>query len=64
MKHVEEDLKKERDFSNAILNIAATLIVVLDRNGTITRFNRASEQVSGYTAKEVIGGQHMGDKLF
>ncbi len=55
MKHIEDDLKKERDFSNAILNIAATLIVVLDRDGTITRFNRASEQVSGYTAKEVIG---------
>lgn len=55
MKRIEDDLKKERDFSNAILNIAATLIVVLDRKGNITRFNRACEQVTGCPSAEIIG---------
>lgn len=55
MKRVEIDLKKERDFSNAILNTAASLIVVLDHEGTITRFNRACEQMTGYLANEIIG---------
>lgn len=55
LKQVKDALKKERDFSNAILNIAATLIVVLDREGVITRFNRACEQITGYWSKEIIG---------
>ena len=55
MKRVENDMRKERDFSNAILSIAATLIVVLDKQGVITRFNRVCEQVTGRLADEVIG---------
>ncbi|SMC38022.1 diguanylate cyclase [Papillibacter cinnamivorans] len=55
LKRVEDALTKERDFSNTILNIAATLIVVLDFKGTITRFNRACEQISGYSFDEVKG---------
>jgi PAS domain-containing protein len=38
LKRAEDELVKERDFSNAILNTAATLTVVLDRGGVITRF--------------------------
>lgn len=54
-KRVEDELVKERDFSAAILNIAATLIVVLDRDGAITQFNRACEQLTRYTFQEVKG---------
>ncbi|MGE4354088.1 MAG: diguanylate cyclase [Oscillospiraceae bacterium] len=53
LKRIEEDLTKERDFSNTLLNIAATLIVVLDSRGMITRFNRACEQISGYSFAEI-----------
>lgn len=53
LKRAEDELKEERDFSDTILNIAATLIVVLDKNGKITLYNRACEQKSGYTAAEV-----------
>lgn len=55
LKHAEDELIKERDFSNAILNIAATLTVVINHTGVITRFNRACEQASGYSADEIIG---------
>lgn len=47
LKHAEDELIKERDFSNAILNIAATLTVVINHTGVITRFSRACEQASG-----------------
>ncbi|HOP09864.1 MAG TPA: diguanylate cyclase [Oscillospiraceae bacterium] len=53
LKHIEDELAKERDFSNAILSIAATLFVVLDRNGKVTRFNHACEKLSGYSFSEV-----------
>ncbi len=51
----EEALRKERDFSNAVLDTAGALVVVIDRNGRITRFNRACEKVTGYTEAEVLG---------
>jgi len=55
LKRAKDELTRERDFSNAILNIAATLIVVLDKKGKITRFNRSCERISGYTAEEING---------
>ncbi len=63
LKLVEEELIRERDFSNAILNVAATLIVVLDHNGCFTRFNRACETLSGYSFDEV-DGMHLSEAEF
>lgn len=63
LKKVENELTKERDFSNAILNIAATLIVVLDHKGIITKFNRACEQITGYMFDE-IDGTYLWDNHF
>ncbi len=51
----EEDLKKERDFVSTVLNTVGSMIVVLDRDGRIVRFNRKCELVSGYTFEEVRG---------
>ncbi|KPA16570.1 histidine kinase [Candidatus Magnetomorum sp. HK-1] len=46
---------EERKFITAILDNASALIVVLDRNGHIIRFNKAFESLSGYTLKELYG---------
>ena len=54
-KRVEEVVRKERDFSAAVLDTAGALIVVLDKEGRITRFNRACEALTGYSAPEVLG---------
>jgi len=62
LKRVEEELTKERDFTNAILDTAASLMLVLNREGVITRFNQACEKTTGYTFKE-IEGQHIWDAL-
>jgi PAS domain-containing protein len=39
----------------AVLDAAATLIVVLDADGRLVRWNRACEQLLGYTAAELDG---------
>ena len=54
-KRAEQTLQKERDFIDAVLETAGTLVVVLDREGRIQRFNRACEQTTGYSSEEVMG---------
>ena len=54
-RRAEEELRKERDFSTAVLDTAGALVVVLDKEGRITRFNRACEEITGYLTEEVLG---------
>ena len=53
LKRTEEALQEERNVVSAILNTVGTLVVVLDWQGRIVRFNRACEQVSGFSFEEV-----------
>jgi PAS domain S-box-containing protein len=53
LKRTEEALQEERNVVSAILHTVGALVVVLDPQGRIVRFNRASEQVSGYAFAEV-----------
>src|SRR5579864_6458840 len=55
LKRTEEALQKERNVVSAILNTVAAFVVVLDRDGHILRFNRACEQMTGYSFAEVYG---------
>ncbi len=57
---LEEALDRERDFSRTILDTAQGLIVVLDVEGRIQVFNRACENLTGYTEAEVKG-RHLWD---
>lgn len=52
---VRQYLHEERNFSNAVLDNAGVVGVVLDCEGRIQRFNRAAERVSGRSASEVMG---------
>ena len=54
-KRAEEELRHERDFIDATLDVAGALILVLDRDWRIVRFNRQSELLSGYGEAEVLG---------
>ncbi|MFQ3613499.1 MAG: PAS domain S-box protein, partial [Cyanobacteriota bacterium] len=51
----EITLKQERDFTNAVIDTAGALVVVMDPEGRILRFNQAAEQLSGYALTEVKG---------
>lgn len=54
-RRVEQELRRERDFVSAVVDTVGSLVVVLDREGRIVRFNRACEQCTGYSAEEVTG---------
>src|SRR5271156_6520406 len=55
LKRTEEALQKERNVVSAILDTVGALVVVLDSEGRIIRFNRAGEQSTGYLLAEVSG---------
>lgn len=50
-----ESLADQREFLDAVLEVADILVIVLDRKGRIVRFNRACEEATGYSAEEVQG---------
>lgn len=43
----------QRDFSDALLDAAASIVVVLDPRGRVVRFNQAAERATGYTLAEL-----------
>ncbi|MEJ3744942.1 EAL domain-containing protein [Actinomycetes bacterium KLBMP 9797] len=49
----QQTLRAERDFSGALLDVAGSLVLVLDREGRIVRFNRACETTTGFRFDEV-----------
>lgn len=50
-----QELQDERNLLAAVLDNAGALVLVLDRDGRIRRFNRACERLSGYSSEEVVG---------
>lgn len=52
--NLQEQLTNERNFVDAILETSGALILVLDSKGSIVRFNRACEHLTGYSNSEVI----------
>jgi PAS domain S-box-containing protein len=52
LKQVQEALQEERNVVSAIFDILGALVIVLDRDGRIVRFNRACEQLTGYQVEE------------
>ena len=55
IKRIEEQLQEERNFVSAILDTVGALVVVLDSEGRILRFNPACELTTGYSMEEVQG---------
>ena len=52
---VKRERVEERDFSRTVLQIAESLIVILDAEGRIVLFNRKAQELTGYTEEEVLG---------
>jgi PAS domain S-box-containing protein len=53
LKQAEGALQQQRNLLSAILDTVGALVVVLDQDGRIIRFNRACEQLTGYAFSEV-----------
>ncbi|MEH2101987.1 MAG: PAS domain S-box protein [Nostoc sp.] len=52
---IEAELRLERNFVSTILNLADALVIVLDSQGRIVRFNHTCEQATGYAFDEIKG---------
>lgn len=61
-KRAEEALAHERDLTAAVIDSASVLVIVLDPQGRIVRFNRTGERTSGYSFADVKG-RHFWDLL-
>ncbi|MGC1448425.1 MAG: PAS domain S-box protein [Candidatus Sulfotelmatobacter sp.] len=55
LKRTEEELQDERNVVSAVLDTVGALVVVLDREGGIVRFNRACEQMTGKSFEQARG---------
>ena len=55
LKRTEEALEKERNVVTAMLDTVGALVVVMDTDGRIVRFNRACERSTGKTPADVTG---------
>lgn len=49
----EQALQKERDLTAALMDTSGALVMVIKRDGSLVRFNRACEQTTGYTLAEL-----------
>ncbi|MCR4438180.1 MAG: ATP-binding protein [bacterium] len=52
------ETQRLKTYLNHILDSMSNCLVVVDRLGTITLFNRAAERLTGYRAEEVVGRQY------
>jgi PAS domain S-box-containing protein len=55
LKRVEGELQEERRVLSAILDTVGALVIILDQDGRIVRFNRACERMTGYALDDVRG---------
>ncbi|HSD30122.1 MAG TPA: PAS domain S-box protein, partial [Vicinamibacteria bacterium] len=51
----EREIERQRVFADSLLDMVASLVMVVDPFGRIVRFNRACEQTSGWTEAELRG---------
>ena len=49
------ELVRSKDFAESLIRTANAMIIGLDTAGRVTIFNRAAEEVTGYTADEMLG---------
>lgn len=54
-RRIEDALQRERDFAESLIETAQAIVLVLDLEGRIVRFNRYLEEISGYSLEEVQG---------
>lgn len=53
--HTQQKTFEEAKYNQAVLDTVADGIVCIDARGTIRTFNKASAEIFGYTAEEVLG---------
>ena len=54
-RQAEEALRQERDYAQSLVETAQTIVLVLDTEGRIVRFNAYLEEITAYSLSEVRG---------
>lgn len=54
-KGAEEELRRQRDLAEGLLDAAPAVVVLLSPEGHILRYNHFAEDLTGYRAEEVLG---------
>ncbi len=52
---LERNLRRERDFNRAVIDAAATIVLILDGEGGILEANRTTELVTGFSPDDLKG---------
>jgi diguanylate cyclase (GGDEF)-like protein/PAS domain S-box-containing protein len=55
LKKAEQEMREQRDFAETLINTAQVIVLVLDTEGRIVRFNHYLEHLSGWQLDEVRG---------
>ena len=50
-----EQLQKQKEYSEKLIQTANAMIVSVDQNGRVTLFNNEAERITGYSRQEVLG---------
>ena len=59
VKEATEELQKAHDFQTNLIQNSIDGIIAADEDGTILVFNQGAEELTGYSASEVIGKMHI-----
>jgi PAS domain S-box-containing protein len=51
----EEEIRRSKDFAEKITETAEAMVVLRDLQGNVWMFNRAAEEITGYSKDEIIG---------
>jgi PAS domain S-box-containing protein len=54
-RRIEDELRRERTFTDDLIETANAIVLILDESGRILRFNHYMEHLSGYSLEEVRG---------
>jgi PAS domain S-box-containing protein/putative nucleotidyltransferase with HDIG domain len=54
-KAAEEAMQKEKERAEQYLDIAGVMLVVIDREGTVTLINKKGSEMLGYSEEEIVG---------
>ncbi|HVS86235.1 MAG TPA: PAS domain-containing protein [Gaiellaceae bacterium] len=52
----EEELRAATEYADRLIETSNAIVIVLDTKGDILTFNKAAEEITGYSRDEVIGG--------
>jgi len=55
LRRMREEIVRQRDFADTLVEIAQAIVLVLDTEGKVLRMNRFGRELTGYSAEELAG---------